>query len=90
MRKIIITKQFKKNLKKATKNPRQNVPRLNEAVKLLVNDGELPEEYLPHKLIGNWTPKLECHIEPDFLLIYEVTESSITLHRCGSHSELFN
>ena len=71
------------------KNPRHDTDRLALASDILQVEGELPEEYLPHQLSGKWSPKLECHIQPDFLLIYEVSDSEVVLHRCGSHSELF-
>jgi len=40
-------------------------------------------------LAGNWKPYWDCHIQPNFLLIYEVTETEVHLRRCGSHSDLF-
>ena len=89
MREILITNRFKKDLKKVKKNPRQDTDRLLHAIEVLANQGDLPEEYLPHHLLGNWTPKWECHIQPNFLLIYEITEKVLRLERCGSHSELF-
>lgn len=89
MRAVVTRSRFKKDLKKAKKNPRQDIQKLQDVVGLLCLNGELPAEYLPHQLIGNYSPKQECHIQPDFLLIYEVFEDEVVLHRCGSHSELF-
>ncbi len=89
MREVRTVKQFKKDLKKAKKNPRQDTVKLFQVVETLVEDGVLSDEYLPHVLSGNWSPLWECHIQPDFLLIYDVTETEVSLHRCGSHSELF-
>ena len=89
MREILLSNQYKKDLKKAKKNPRQDISKLEQAVTLLATEGVLPETYRPHLLIGNWSPKLECHIQPDFLLIYEVSDTDVILHRCGSHSYLF-
>jgi len=89
MREILPTNQFKKDLKKANRNPRQDTEKLFKVIDILADEGVLPEEYLPHPLSGNWFSKWECHIQPDFLLIYEVSKESLRLERCGSHSELF-
>jgi mRNA interferase YafQ len=89
MRKIRVTATFKKDLKKADKNPRQNTSKLKEVISLLAEKGEVPQEYSPHPLAGNWKPFWDCHIQPDFLLIYAVTETELHLRRCGSHSDLF-
>jgi len=89
VREILITNRFKKDLKKAKKNPRQDTDKLLSAIETLATHGILSEDYLPHCLSGNWKPKWECHIQPNFLLIYEVTENVLRLERCGSHSELF-
>ncbi len=89
MREIHITNRFKKDLKKAKKNPRQDTDKLLSAIETLAIQGNLSEDNLPHCLFGNWKPKWECHIQPNFLLIYEVTEEVLRLERYGSHSELF-
>ena len=70
MREILITKRFKKDLKKAKNNPRQDTDRLLSAIEVLATHGILSEDFLPHCLSGNWKPKWECHIQPNFLLIY--------------------
>ena len=89
MRTLKYTKQFKKDLKKAKRNSKRDIDKLLLVVDLLRENGELPNEYLPHPLIGNWLPHWECHIQPDFLLIYTVDDGMVKLARCGSHSELF-
>ena len=89
MREISISNHFKKDQKKALKNPRQDTDKLLEVIEILVTDGCLPDEYKPHPIIGKWGEKWECHIQPDFLLIYEVSDTFLKLERCGSHSELF-
>lgn len=89
MRDILITNRFTKDLKKAKKNPRQDTGKLLSTIEALAVHGILSEKYFPHCLSGNWQPKWECHIQPDFLLIYEITEETLRLERCGSHSELF-
>jgi len=89
VREILITKRFKKDLKKAKSNPRQYTEKLLSVIETLAIHGVLSEDYLPHCLSGNWRPKWECHVQPNFLLIYEVTEEILRLERCGGHSELF-
>jgi mRNA interferase YafQ len=54
-----------------------------------VNDKPLPESYQPHDLTGNWKLHQECHIKPDWLLIYRLLPEELLLVRTGSHSELF-
>jgi mRNA interferase YafQ len=51
--------------------------------------GPLPGDYRPHKLSGEWKGVWECHIEPDRLLIYDITLVEVLLIRTGSHSDLF-
>ena len=89
MREILITSRFKKDLKKAKKNPRQDTAKLLSAIEILATHGVLSEDYFPHCLSGNWAPKWECHIQPNFLLIYDVTKDVLRLERYGSHAELF-
>jgi mRNA interferase YafQ len=89
VREILVTKRFKKDLRKAKKNAKQDTGKLLEAIEILVDSGILPKAYLSHPLVGNWQSKWECHIQPNFLLIYEVSEKILRLERCGSHSDLF-
>jgi len=55
----------------------------------LANLEILESKYRDHKLIGNYLGKRECHIEPNWLLIYEITEGELRLHDTGTHSDLF-
>lgn len=50
----------------------------------------LEVRYCNHRLTGNWSDYWECHIEPDWLLIYRITETDLILVRTGSHSDLFD
>jgi len=90
MRELKKTKQFKKDFKKAGRNPRQDTYELNQVIECLLLEGEIDEKYKPHVLIGDWSPLSECHIQRDFLLIYDLTDDDLKLYRCGSHSELFS
>jgi mRNA interferase YafQ len=88
MRKIVRTSKFARDLKRSIKKHR-NITKLATVVETLQVRGTLPKKYSPHKLSGNWYPYFECHIESDWLLIYEVTDDSLALIRLGSHDELF-
>ncbi|MDP2630998.1 MAG: type II toxin-antitoxin system YafQ family toxin [Candidatus Uhrbacteria bacterium] len=63
--------------------------KLLDVARLLVNDGSLSTEYRPHKLHGEYAGLWECHIESDWLLIYDVTEEKVFLARTGTHADLF-
>jgi len=89
VRKIFVTNRLKKYLKKAKKNAKQDTGKLLEAIEILADSGILPEVTLSHPLVGNWQSKWECHVQPNFILIYEVSEKILRLERCDSHSDLF-
>lgn len=63
--------------------------KLQAIVNLLVADEPLPQRCRPHKLQGEWQDYWECHIAPDWLLIYTFSETEVVLHRTGTHSDLF-
>ena len=58
-------------------------------VLLLQSGKKLPDKYRDHNLVGNYQGCRVCHLKPDWLLIYEVLDNKLILHRLGSHSELF-
>ncbi len=91
MKKLRVKKQFKKDRKKALKEPEKNTARLQSVIDVLLENEALGQEYKAHQLAGNWKPHWGCHIQPDFLLIYGFNEEAdeLILTRCGSHSELF-
>ena len=92
MLKLRVKSQFKKDLKQAKKDPSNNIILLNSLINNhLIPTGTVPERYKPHELKGNWKPHLECHVQPDFLLIWDVdwNNNELILVRCGSHSKLF-
>lgn len=90
MYKLEQTNRFKKDVKLARKRG-LSMDLLDKAVTLLVTDGKLPAAYHPHKLSGNYKGHWECHIQPDWLLIWEQSDAIklVTLTRTGSHSDLF-
>lgn len=87
-REVVVTSQFKKDLKKVLKQGRK-ADRIQKVVKRLQDGTPLDAKHRSHQLMGNGRPKLECHIEPDWLLIFEVTNEDLKLIRTGSHSEWF-
>jgi len=88
MRKIKIMSRCKKDLKRQKKRGKKR-EKFEYILGVICQTGDAPEACHPHKLIGNWTGYRECHIEPDWLLIYTVEDDLVTLHRTGSHSDLF-
>lgn len=88
MRRIAQRKQFRADLKRQ-KRRGKDVEELIAAVELLAEQGNLPAGYRAHKLSGEWSGVWECHIEPDWLLIYAVTDAEILLIRTGTHADLF-
>ena len=89
MRKIDPTNAFKQGLKRMKKRGASRCE-LEEIISLLAEDKALPDKYRPHKLVGNWKGLWECHIKPDWLLIYDLDDSKkLTLVTTGTHSDLF-
>lgn len=87
---IQFTNQFKKDLKLAKKQGK-NLDKLFEVINILANEEKLDTKFKDHDLSGNYKGTRECHIEPDWLLIYEIDNNALILmlYRLGTHSELF-
>lgn len=68
----------------------KDIDELESVVDLLQTGQALDKKYLDHLLSGNWKDHRECHIRPDWLLIYRYEEDILWLVRTGSHSELFD
>lgn len=87
---IQFTNQFKKDLKLAKKQGK-NLDKLFEVINILANEEKLGTKFKDHDLSGNYKGTRECHIEPDWLLIYEIDNNTLVLmlYRLGTHSELF-
>ena len=88
--KIERTSRFKKDYKTIKKRG-YDVSLLQEVVTILAKGEPLPEEYLDHPLRSDYKGCRECHVTPDWLLIYEVVENTLKLYltRTGTHSDLF-
>ena len=82
---LLTTTAVEKDLKRVGKQRRN----LEAVVNLLQSPQPLPTRYRPHPLRGNWSGHWDCHVEPDWLLLYRVTETALILVRTGSHAELF-
>ncbi len=86
--KVSQTTAFKKDLKRQKKRGK-DLNKLQVLVKLLIAEEPLEEKYRDHSLTGNWADSRDCHIEPDWLLIYRIADSTLYLERTGSHNDLF-
>jgi len=87
---VKFTTQFKKDLKLAKKQGK-NTEKLFAVIEQLANGEPLAEKYRDHNLTGSYNGCRECHIEPDWILIYEIQNGILVLmlYRVGSHSTLF-
>jgi mRNA interferase YafQ len=88
MKAIFQTSQFKKDFKRIKKRG-NDLNKLKEVVSAIANSEALQERYRDHALSGNWSGSRDCHIEPDWILIYRVDGEFLFLERTGSHSDLF-
>ena len=90
MLEVILSNQFKRDLRLAAKRG-YDLDLLDEIVNKLASKEELPEKNRDHNLTGKYAGFRECHIQPDWLLIYKIDGGQLllTLTRTGTHSELF-
>ena len=88
MKAIYETSQFRKDIKKIKKQGKQ-IEKLKEIIKRLVEGKPLEPRHRDHALIGPLKGSRDCHIEPDWLLIYRIDDESLYLERTGSHSDIF-
>ena len=87
--KIFYTTQFKKDYKRI-KRQHKDIRKLLSVIEQLVSAQSLEKKYQEHTLIGKWKNHKDCHIEPDWILIFRLAEDELILERTGSHSELFD
>ena len=85
---IYYTTQFKKDYKRIKKQ-NKDLDKLSIVIELLSTGKMLDEKYRDHQVSGKWKGHRDCHIEPDWILIYRLTSDSLYLERTGSHSDLF-
>lgn len=88
---IILSNRFKKDLKLAAKRG-YNLTLLDKIINQLANRQKLASKHKDHELTGNYSGFRECHIQPDWLLVYRIEESDLMLFlfRIGTHSDLFH
>ena len=89
MRELLVSTLFKKDMKRAGKRGKDTA-KLERLIEKIVAGEPLDLRHRPHRLSGDWSPCWECHIEPDWLLIWDEDEESVTLVRTGTHSDLFD
>lgn len=82
------TSQFKRDLRKQIKRGK-NPEKVLKVVRILLDGKDLPETYKDHPLRGRWINRRDCHLEPDWILIYRITDEELRLERTGKHSDLF-
>lgn len=88
MLEVVSTSQFKKDIKKIKKRHKE-FEKLKKIIELLSERRQLPIKNKDHALTGNYRIYRECHIEPDWILIYKITRFELILFRTGTHSDLF-
>jgi mRNA interferase YafQ len=87
-RTVVTSKQYEKDAKRVRKQGK-DMARLVAVVDALRNRRPLDSRHRDHALAGDWRDYRECHIQPDWLLIYRLDERAVALARTGSHSDLF-
>ena len=88
MRQVILSKSFQKDVKRLKKR-NYEIGKLKTAMQSLTDTGKLDERYKDHPLRGNYQGCRECHLAPDWLLVYKISETELELARTGTHSDLF-
>lgn len=86
---VIYSGQFKKDYKRCQKRG-LNLCLLKSVIATLSIPAPLPPQNRDHDLKGNYKGRRECHIQPDWLLIYEIDGNNLYLDRTGTHSDLFD
>jgi len=88
MLKPVYLKRFEKEVKRAKKRGK-DMKKLKTVIMLLLNKKALPLKNCNHKLKGEFKNYWECHVEPDWLLVYKTTSTEIIFIRTGTHADLF-
>jgi len=88
MRTPSYTTQFERDLRLQQRRGK-DLEKLKQVLTALINAEPLAERYRDHPLKGNFKNRRECHIEPDWLLIYKLNDTEIIFERTGRHSDLF-
>lgn len=86
---IVRSKSFERDVKRQNKRGK-DMNRLSNLIEKLRMGETLDTKYRDHPLIGDWRGYRECHVQPDWLLIYRLDDEAVYLARTGSHSDLFD
>ena len=82
------TNQFQKDIKLMLRRGK-SVEKFKEVANRLISQSVLDVRFRNHKLTGNYKDRWECHLEPDWLLVYKLSGDEIIFERTGTHSDLF-
>jgi mRNA interferase YafQ len=88
MYKAVTTNRFEKDIKLARKRGK-DLNKIKKIMEMLLEGTKLSSKYCDHQLTGNYASRRECHIEPDWLLVYKIVRDEIIFERTGTHSDLF-
>jgi mRNA interferase YafQ len=88
MKRVSQTTQFARDVKRMRKRGK-DLAKLETVVRHLATGTPLDSKHRDHPLAGEWKPSHDCHVEPDWVLIYTVDGESVRLERTGTHSDLF-
>ena len=86
--KLSQTRQFKRDIKRQVGRGKR-IDKLKALIELLHAGKPLPRKYKDQPLAGEWVGHRDCHVEPDWILIYRILEDELRLERTGTHSDLF-
>jgi len=88
MRTPSYARQFERDVKRMRKRGK-DLQKLKSVLSSLIAEEQLDKRYQDHALIGNYKGRRECHMEPDWLLVYKLAGNEIIFERTGTHSDLF-
>jgi len=89
MHSLEYSSQFKKDFKKVKRMPISEIIEIGNIISILQRGEILDPKHVDHPLTGNWSGFRDCHIKPDLVLIYRISDRQLELARIGSHSEIF-
>jgi mRNA interferase YafQ len=85
---VFPTSRFEQDVKRAQKRGKDTA-KLREVIRLLMTENPLPATYRDHPLGGEWKGYRDCHLEPDWVLIYKIEDATLRLIRTGTQADLF-
>ena len=88
MRELHTTAHYRRNERRMRRRGK-DISKLDSVVERLLAGEPLDPRQRVHQLVGNWHPLWECHIEPDWLLVWDDDGNTVTLMRTGTHSDIF-